>query len=77
MVMVAVGRDYDTVRKDLIDQSMLMAHPPAPDVASQHFQMLRHCDPFAGVFCQGTSEIETLQIEGTIVLTGPLEVLFS
>ena len=50
--MVAVGRDYDTVRKDLIDQSMLMVHPPAPDVASQHFQMLRHCDPFAGVFCQ-------------------------
>lgn len=75
--MVVVRRDYDTVREDLIDQSMLMAHPPAPDDASQHFQMLRLSDSFAGVFCQGTSEIEALQIEGTIVLTEPLEVLFS
>ena len=77
MVVVSVSGDYDTVRKDFIDQSMLMTHPPAPDVASQYFQMLRLSDSFARIFHDGASEIETLQIEGTIVLTEPLEVLFS
>ena len=75
--MVAVSRNYDTVSKDLIDQSMLTVHAPAPDVAAKHFQKLRFSDSFAGIFCQGTGEIETLQIEGTIVLTEPLEIFFS
>ena len=74
--MVAVRGDYDSVRKDFIYQTMLMTHPPAPDIASQHFQVLRLPDFFTGIFRHGTGEIETLLIKSTIMLTKPLEVLF-